>query len=362
MLSKLSPAQSPPEHPQRIVLIRPCCIGDVVLATATLKALRRRYPQAQITWAIGRWSRAAIADHPLLDDLLDTGTAALPVKSARQMWRFIKQLRAGQFDLAVSLVRSPFMSLAVLLSGIPYRAGLDSAGRGFGYNIRVPLDPHAPRHEAELYLDVARALGADTSGCYANIPVDSSTPLPDTIETSRPYIIIHPGGGNNPGMTMDSKRWPPEYFAGLANRLIEKSAAQFVQLIAGPDDGAIVEAVRSHLNVPHQQHVGTLDFNQIARLAHRAVLYIGNDSGLTHFAAATGTPTAMILGPSDPVRYAPFAPNSIALWKPAPIHHAGVASGTPSQWDWPRDGIGVDEAENQILTFLRQAATDSLAD
>ena len=124
-------------QPKRVVLILPCCIGDVVMATATLQALRRGWPEAHITWAVGGWSKQAVDHHPLLDAILDTGPAALPVKSPHGFVRFVSQLRGGHFDLAVSLVRSPLMSLAVRLSGIPQRAGLDSAGRGFGYNLRV---------------------------------------------------------------------------------------------------------------------------------------------------------------------------------------------------------------------------------
>ena len=69
------------DSPKRIVLILPCCIGDVVLATATLQALRRAYPQAYIAWAVGSWSKPAIEHHPLIDSIIDTGSEALPVKS-----------------------------------------------------------------------------------------------------------------------------------------------------------------------------------------------------------------------------------------------------------------------------------------
>src|SRR5690606_32111641 len=96
---------------------------------------------------------------------------ALPVRAPGGMLHFIRQLRAGKFDLAVSLVRSPLMSLALLFSGIPHRAGIDSAGRGFGYTVRAAVDPNAPRHEGEIYLSVARALGIDVDDCHANVAV-----------------------------------------------------------------------------------------------------------------------------------------------------------------------------------------------
>lgn len=355
-LERLLPTQPPPSDPRRIVLILPCCIGDVVLATATLKALRRAYPQAHITWAVGTWSKAAVEHHPLLDAILDTGNEALPVRSVSGLLRFVRQLRAGNFDLAVSLVRSPLMSAALLLSGIPHRAGVDSAGRGFGYTVRAAVDPNAPRHEAEVYLDVVRALGKDADDCYANVPVrDADAETVQRKLTERGitggYLVVNPAGGNNPGMVMDAKRYPPEQLAELAERLAARLSAQIV-LLGGPKDAALVNAVQARLDAPAIAFVGDLSFGEIGALAAGARLYVGNDTGLTHLAAAAGAKTVMILGPTDPRRYAPFAPNALALWQPAVLAAGGVAAGTPQNWNWSRDGIGVDAAEAQIAAWM----------
>ena len=357
--SKLTPQRPPPENPKRIVLIRPCCIGDVVLATATLVALRRRFPDAHITWAVGEWSLPAIEHHPMLNAILDTGEGDLAVRSPRGMLRFVRQLRKGEFDLAVSLVRSPLMSIAMRLSGIPHRVGLDSHGRGFGYTLRIPVDPQAAKHEAEIYLETVQALGGDVRDCYAHIPVDEKARQAVQRRLAqrgneKPFIVIHPAGGSNPGMKMVSKRWQPENFAALANRLSERFDAEIV-LLAGPDDAAIVQEVRVHLKQKALVFVGELSFAEIGALAAEALLYIGNDTGLTHLAAASGGKTAMIFGPSDPKRYAPFTPHSIALWKPTSLNSGGVAQGTPADWDWARDGISVDSAYEQIVAFLQSA-------
>jgi ADP-heptose:LPS heptosyltransferase len=347
-----------PIKPRRIVLILPCCIGDVVIATAVLQALRRVYPESHITWAVGGWSKAAVEHHPLLDAVLDTGPTALPVRSPRGFVRFVRQLRAGQFDLAVSLVRSPLMSAALLLSGIPHRAGLDSGGRGFGYTVRAAIDPKQSRREGDIYLDVPRALGIDVSGCWANIPVrEQDAQAMQTLLAQNgvtpPYLVVNPAGGRNPGMVMDIKRWPVENFAALADRLAARLNARLV-LLGGPGDTELVHALHSRLQTPAFPLVGTLTFGQIAALAKGSRLYIGNDTGLTHLAAAADARTVMILGPSDPVRYAPFVPpgSALALWKPTALQAGGVASGAPTDWDWSRDGIGVDEAEAGILAFL----------
>lgn len=345
----------------RIVIIRPCCIGDVVMATATLCALRRAYPAAHITWAVGGWSQQALAYHPDIDALLDTGPAALPVKSARGFLRFVRQLRRGDYDLAVSLVRSPLMSAAVWLSGIPTRAGLDSNGRGFGYNVRAAIDPQRARNEADIYLDTVRALGHDVSDCRANLPV-----LPNARESVRrvlgqnrvraPYLVIHPGGGSNPGMTLDAKRYPPAHLAYLANALAEDRGASVV-LLAGPHDQPLVDAVQAHLSRPAVAFVGALSFPQIGALAADSLLYIGNDTGLTHLAAASGAKTVMIFGPSDPARYAPFVPpnQALALWCPVDVAAVGVAGQSGTGWDWSRDGIPPEDALSRIRAFLAGA-------
>lgn len=328
-----------------------------MLATATLSALRRAYPQVHITWAVGAWSKGAIINHPALDAILDTGAAALPVKSVRGFTGFVRQLRNGHFDLAVSLVRSPLMSAALLLSGIPYRAGVDSGGRGFGYNIRAPLSPTERRPEAQVYLDVVRALALDASDCWANVPVvdaDRQT-IRQALTThgiTKAFITANPAGGHNPGMLMDAKRYPPPMFAALLNRLSESLAWPIV-LVAGPKDADIIAQVQAHLQQPTAAFIGTLTFGQIAALAAESALYVGNDTGLTHLAAAAGAPTAMILGPSDPLRYAPFTPRSIAIWRETPVSVRGVADGLPSAWDWARDGVSVDDAYQRILDFAR---------
>jgi heptosyltransferase-2/heptosyltransferase-3 len=335
-------------------LILPCCIGDVVLATATLAALRRAYPTARITWAVGSWSRGVIEQHPLLDAVLDTGPAALPVKSVRGFGRFVRQVRAGGHDLAISLVRSPLMSAALLMSGIPIRAGLDSNGRGFGYTVRAPVNPRERRHEAELYLSVAQALGIDTAGCYATIPVLEADRLTmrarlRALGVHPPYWVINPAGGRNPGMTLDLKRWPPAHFAALIERLSPRLGTPL--LLGGPADGPILEAVARQMAARPAMLAGGLTFGEIGALAAESLLYIGNDTGLTHLAAAAGARTAMLFGPSDPVRYAPFTPHSRALWRPSAVEAGGVWAGVPAGWAWERDGIGVDEVVEALMEW-----------
>ena len=319
LLQRLFPTRAGLPAPRRIVILRPCCIGDVVMATAALTSLRDAFPQAHISFAAGAWSARAIASHPALDDMLILD-ADMPLRRPDHFLRFVRLLRRGNYDLAVSLVRSPLMSLAVWLAGIAWRAGMDSGGRGFGYNLRLAVDPAEPVHEAELYLRAASLCAGRRLHASANLPVVAAARAALASRLQRaglraPCLVAHPGGGSNPGAQTAAKRYRPAELAALLD-LLAKSLDAEVILLGGPDDGAITAEVARHLRMPARQWIGELDFAEIGALAADALAYIGNDSGLTHLAAASGAKTIMLMTATDPRRYAPYTADSLALHQP----------------------------------------------
>jgi heptosyltransferase II len=347
---------------RRIVLIKPCCIGDVIFATPLLTALRRGYPGAAVDWVVGSTAIAALREHPDLDRVIDSGSLPNPASRPGSLLRLVHALRARQYDLAVVPDRSPLAGLAPLLAGIPRRAGLDSAGRGFSFTVKARIDPAAVRHEAEIYLDVARALGLDTSNCWAYVP-----PAAQALTTARailaesspgkPLIVVHPGGGVNPGMVMIEKRWPADRFAALADRVAEATGAQ-IAVVGATSDQPAVAAFRQAVRHPVLDLSNCLSLPEIGALASLAALYIGNDNGVAHLAAASGGKVLMIFGPSDPRRYAPFVPPEWArvVWRPVALPERGVSAGGPLSFNWERDGASLDEAwiEAQRLLDQRQ--------
>jgi ADP-heptose:LPS heptosyltransferase len=344
---------------RRIVLVKPCCIGDVILATPLLAALRRGYPDAAIDWAAGSMVVDALRGHPALSRVLDCGPLANPASRPGSLLRLVRQLRAGHYDLAVVPDRSPLIGLAVWLAGIPRRAGLDSAGRGFSYTVRAPVDPDVIRHEAEIYLDIARALGLDTKDCWADVP-----PTPAALEAARdalkqaraadkPLIVVHPGGGVNAGMTLIEKRWPATCFAALADRIADAIGGQ-IAVIGLESDRPAVTAFMQAIAQPVLDLTLRLSLAATGALASLAALYIGNDNGVAHLAAASGGKVLMIFGPSDPRRYAPFVPPDRArvVWRPIPLPERGVRAGAPANFDWQKDGASVDDAWGEAQGLL----------
>ncbi|MBN1284032.1 MAG: glycosyltransferase family 9 protein [Anaerolineae bacterium] len=333
----------PLNEPKRVLVVKLCCIGDVIFATPMLDCLRRAWPDATIEWLVGKWSAPAVENHPALKHVIH----------ARSGWRALARQMAD-YDLLVVPDRSSQLSLAALRSRVPHRAGLDSAGRGFGYTVRAPIDPDEIRHEADIYLDVARALGLETAGCRASfVPTEAQVErVANKLTLGRPFAVIHPAGGNNPGMYMPVKRWAAANFAALAERCVTHLGLQ-VMVVGGPNDGPVTADVLRTMRVPAIDLTGQLSLGEVAALAQRAAVYIGNDTGLSHMAAAAGAHVLMIFGPSDPRRYGPFAaPDRVRyVWRPVEMP-GGVNAGPPPDFDWVRDGVSVEEVWAGLLALL----------
>ncbi len=150
------------QHPQSIVVIKPCCLGDLLMTTPLLEVIHHAYPQASITYVAGTYSKVVPEHHPAINTVIDSGTVGIPGRySFYDYMKIANVLRKHHFDLAFVLDRSPMLTLLPWLAGIPRRIGPDSLGRGFSLTDRVPVStsPTQLQHQAEIYLDLARAIG-----------------------------------------------------------------------------------------------------------------------------------------------------------------------------------------------------------
>lgn len=303
-----------PPHPARVLIIKPCCIGDVLFATPLLATISAA-TQAHIGWLVGRHSRAALLGNPRLSALLDAGELGASHYPFGAMMSMALRLRRKQFAAAFIPDRSPALALLALLAGIPYRAGLNSRNRGLGLSAAAEVDDRqSAKHEVEIYLDVARAAGLPVSAdprleyhptTEAQSAADAlllSLPL----DRARPTITIHPGGGVNPGGQLPSKRWPVQHFAAIAARLAEQ-ANVLVLGGAGDDDHQLAATVQQGDTRIHNL-AGRLDLAATGALLQRTALHLGNDTGVSHLAVACGCRTLAIFGPTSVLRYGLYGP------------------------------------------------------
>ncbi len=335
-----------------VAIIKPCCLGDVVLTTPLIKALNEARPDLQLEFVVSTWARPVLEHNPRLTALIDTGFSGSNF-TLRQYLALAKKLRQRKYNAALVLDRSPLLTLLPWLAGIKVRAGLDSRGRGFALNVRTRLEATDPlRHEAETYLltiDAPKGYprltiedSRQASGAQSQIDSNRQSSIAGTLwvrqssitefypgaearhsfkkkagllglDLGREMAVIHPGGGHNPDTVVLSKRWPAENFGEIARRL----AATEIQvvIIGAKSDRELVEKVLETagpspliLDAAEQ-----FDIAESGALFEKARLFVGNDTGLMHVAAACGTKVVAIFGPSSPVAYGPYTPKGRAI-------------------------------------------------
>ncbi|MDI6787372.1 MAG: glycosyltransferase family 9 protein, partial [Planctomycetota bacterium] len=189
--------------------------------------------------------------------------------------------------------------LTAYLSRSRLRAGLDTDGKGFFVNIKVPDKGLSHRHLVVRSLDVVRAVGADTDNKYTGVYITDndhlySQRLIEEITSGQTGLIIGINPGGNPA-SPTTKCWPGERFATVADNLAQKYSARIV-ITGSPSEIALAEKMASLMKVKPFIAAGRTTVKQLAALLKRCHLFISNDTGPMHIAVAMGTPTIGIFG------------------------------------------------------------------
>lgn len=291
---------SAPEDVQavrRALVLAPNWLGDAAMCTPALRALRRRYPDAEITVAARAGVCALLEGLPYFDRLVP-----LPARPGIiTLFRLARSLRGAARDLAVIFPHSFRAALFAWLAGSRTCAGYARGGRSWLLTLRVP--PHredgriTPIYMAHEYLGLTAALGCEDDGAglaLAVAPADAEA-VRQHVGEARPLVGIAPGAAFGP-----SKRWLPERFAAVADALHERAGAGCV-LLTGPGEEDVRDAVRAAARFPLPDAQG--DAPGIGRLkaavAHVDLL-VCNDTGPRHLAVAFHKPVVCIMGSTSP--------------------------------------------------------------
>jgi len=283
-----------PFVPKRILLIRLKAIGDVLLCTPLIRALRKKYPAAQIDFAADPVPSLLLQHNSRLNHVL-----VFPKKGSSffDQVKFIRQIRQTRYDLVLDLFGNPRSAWMTLFSGAPLRAGYAYRGRKWVYNYRVPLNK-IRKYQVEVNLDVLRYVGIPDDGLETELYLSESEKNWG-LETLRSLGLGHSKEmkiGLNPTGTWSAKRWLMPHWRELILLLNAKWKVKPL-LFWGPGDEAMVEAIRGGLEDQVQLCPET-DLRQSAALISGLDLLIGNDGAPQHMAQALGTPSLTIFGPT----------------------------------------------------------------
>ncbi len=343
----------------RILVVKLATIGDLLLATPSLRALRETYPQARIDLLVTPASAGLLDDWAVIDRVivLDKYLFDYPqqlLKNPRNLLRLRPlwhNLRDGDYDAVLLLHHLTLFfgrlkhQLLMRATGAKWRIGLDN-GHGWFLNVRVKDDGFGAMHEADYNLAVAKAAGATTNDKRLTVPINeeehqlarhllyetdlegdfylaglaparieqnTGTGLAPTRQQAsariehplikRPIIAMHPGSGGY----STARRWAPERFAQLADTLFYDTGGQLI-LVGGPEEAElhkqIIEFMQSE--IPARSFAGKGNIRVAAAILEQADLFIGNDSGLMHLATAVGTPTVAIFGLTNSDAWGPY--------------------------------------------------------
>lgn len=313
-----------PQTPQRILLIKPSSLGDIVHALPVLAGLRASFPQAHIAWLIGSSFASLLEGHPLLDEVIpfDRRRYGRLWRDPRVAWEFagfLRGLRRRRFDLVLDLqglLRSGIMALA---SGAPRRIGFARSREPAGvfYTQRVACPP-AVEHAVDRNVHLARAAGVTIERIEFPLALrdaerrDAARLLAeDGLAAGESYVAVLPGA------RWPSKRWSPQQFAKLIDLLQAERAGRCV-LLGGAEERDTAGQIANGCASRPIDLVGRTSLRQLVALLAGAERVVCVDSGPMHIAAALGRPLVALFGPTNPARTGPYSPRARVVTNPVP--------------------------------------------
>lgn len=295
-----------------VLVIKLRYIGDVLLATPVLRALKERFPQARLSVAVNKGTEDILKWNPDVDARL-----VVEKGGVRQEGRFLRDLRRRRFDCVIDLTDGDRAAILAGFSGAPCRIGFNEEHRWRGLLFSTAITALAgPMHRVEHDLQALRPLGIEPKAhplVLRTAPEDDAAAAAllraaGLSDEAEPLVMLQPGA------RYWFKAWPAECFALLADRLAQSLNCRV--LIGGNRQE---EALARHIAALARSRptvlAGRMTLLQHAAALKRCALFVGNDNGPMHMAAALGIPVVALFGPSDPAEWGPRGSMSCVLYK-----------------------------------------------
>ncbi len=291
-------------------------VGDAMFSIPALNMLRARLPDAEICvlgrpWVLDLYRGQGFADRLISFDANGRHRGPLGLE------RLGRELRTERFDAAVLFQNAFQAAWLAWRAGIPQRIGYARDGRGPLLTKPVPVPPRgpAPRHEALYYLELLRGAGWLDATAVEQPIVPPRLKIPEA-DAARAEEFLQRSGSPagslrvalGPGAAFGSaKCWPANRYSALAQRLAQEYGAQAL-IFGSLADAAVANEVEVGTGPGAINLVGRTAIGELPALLERCVLFVGNDSGATHVAAAVGIPVVAVFGPTDPGGSHPLTP------------------------------------------------------
>lgn len=298
--------------PRNILVIDFGQLGDVVMSLPALRAIREKFPYAKITVAVGKPGKELLSLAGFADEILEVDRVSLrdgpTLVSIGRIARFVAQVRKQKFDFVIDLHSYYETNILGFLSGASHRLYSRRENRSLDFLGNFKPQPARERTTAHLvdrYLDLLKPLGIQDP---ARTPVLRTSNAGDlAVEALLKKEKAHSGellAGIFPGAGNASRLWPLEKFADVADHLIRNDRVRVI-VFAGPEERELVPRMRSVFPA-RTIFFDRLTIPQLASAQARLTLFISNDTGPAHIAAAVGTPVVVVMDRPEPNSYMPI--------------------------------------------------------
>ena len=306
--------------PRNILVIDFGQLGDVVMSLPALRAIRERFPYAKTTVAVGKPGGELVHLSGYADEIIEVDRVSLrdgpTLISIGRIIKLVKDVRKLKFDFVIDLHSYYETNILGFLSGAQHRLYSRRENRSLDFlaNFKPrPVKESEKTHLIDRYLDLLKPLGVQNA---SRTPKLRTSPDADSAveallkkekaDSGELLVGLFPGAGHS------SRRWPQEHFAELADHLVRNDRVRVV-VFAGPEEREIVAQMRP-LFPSKTIFFDRLTIPQLVSAQARLTLFISNDTGPVHIAAAAGTPVIVILDRPDPHCFIPVGDASKAIF------------------------------------------------
>jgi len=308
-----------PREVNNILIIRSGALGDVLMTTPLVSAIRDRYKKSRISYLTGKWSSIALKNNADINEVIDFDDRIVFQKNLKEVLKLAGKIREMKFDLCFILDKSYHWNLFAYLAKIPFRIGFDRNGEGFANNLNVKFN--ATKYELDYYMDIAKLIGIKNASSEIKI-FTTSKDRKKTEEffnrnklANKIIVGIAAGGAENPGQAMYEKRWPIDKYIGLINILTENPRVA-VLLFGGKSDASVNMQIKEEcLHGKQVLDVSSYSLHEAFEIMKKCNLFVTHDSGAMHIAGASKIKLIALFGPTDAKRFAPRS--AIVIKSPA---------------------------------------------
>jgi predicted lipopolysaccharide heptosyltransferase III len=300
----LAPARWDWKQVKRVLVIRLRSIGDTVLATPSLAALKRFLPHAEVDILLEDWVAPLLAGSLYVDNVITIERGSVTSRA-----RVAANLRARRYDVVYNLHGGTTATLLTRATGAAHRVGYEAYQYSWLHNHRSPpsasLWKREQTHSVEQQLALLGWTGvpvSDRPPTHLEVTAAADAKILERLRAqaieAEPFAVIHPAAA------YATKQWAASNFARIADALARQNLN--IVAISAPSEVAVVEAVRQD-STADILPLTNLSLPEVTALLARARLFVGNDSGIAHMAAAVETPAVVVFGSSNTAHWQPWA-------------------------------------------------------